>query len=81
MYDLADGGQLVDTPGIREIAIHMEPAELTWYFPEFLDIAPNCRFRNCTHTHEPGCAIQAAVESGDLTQDRYERYLRILDTL
>ena len=54
---------------------------LTWYFPEFLDIAPNCRFRNCTHTHEPGCAIQAAVESGDLTQDRYDRYMRILDTL
>jgi ribosome small subunit-dependent GTPase A len=81
VYDLPEGGQLVDTPGIREIAIHMEPAELTWYFPEFLDIAPNCRFRNCTHTHEPGCAIQAAVESGDLTQDRYNRYLRILDTL
>ncbi len=81
VYDLPGGGMLVDTPGIRELGMHLEPSELGWYFQEFEDIAPHCRFNDCTHTHEPGCAIQQAVQDGKILPRRYRSYLRILDSL
>ena len=81
VYELPGGGLLVDTPGVREIGIHLTAAELPWYFPEFEQRMNDCRFRNCTHTHEPGCAVQAAVETGEIPARRYESYLRILDSL
>ncbi len=81
VYDLPGGGILVDTPGIRELGIPLEAVEVAWYFREFEEFAPRCRFRNCTHTHEPDCAIIAAVEQGDIKARRYDSYLRILDTL
>lgn len=81
VYDLPGGGLIVDTPGIRELGMHLEASELGWYFQEFEQIAPNCRFNDCTHTHEPGCAIQQAVRDGQILPQRYDSYLRILDSL
>jgi ribosome biogenesis GTPase len=81
VYELPGGGALVDTPGLRELSIRLDAAELTWYFPEFQALAGKCRFSDCTHTHEPDCAVQAAVETGEILPRRYESYLRILETL
>ena len=77
----SSGGILVDTPGVRELAVEMDAAELTWYFPELTEFAPQCKFNNCTHTHEPDCAVQAAAEAGKIPQRRYMSYLRILETI
>ena len=81
IYDLPGGGVLVDTPGIRELGLGLDAAELPWYFPEFERLAPLCKFNDCTHTREPGCAVLAAVEAGDILLRRYESYRRILVTL
>jgi len=75
------GGILVDTPGVREIGIAIDLEELPWYFPEFEPFLAECRFNNCTHTHEPGCALLAAVEAGRVPRRRYESYLRIRESL
>lgn len=80
IYDLPSG-LLVDTPGIREMGIRVSAADLPWYFPEFDAFSPACKFRDCTHTHEPSCAVRDAVESGGILERRYESYLRILETL
>ena len=80
MYPLGDGGWLIDTPGIKGFGlIDIDDAELWHYFPEMMRLAPGCRFYNCTHTHEPGCAVVAAVERGEVAWSRYESYLKILD--
>ena len=81
LYELPFGGTVVDTPGIRELGIEIDTAELPWYFPEFDQLAPLCRFRNCTHTHEPDCAVLAAVENGRVPSKRYHSYLLILDSI
>jgi ribosome biogenesis GTPase len=81
VYDLPEGGMIIDTPGIRELGMAIPARQLPWYFPEFESLAPQCRFNDCTHTHEPGCAIQAAVESGEISPRRYGSYLRILDSM
>jgi ribosome biogenesis GTPase len=81
VYDLPGGGMLVDTPGLRELGMSLDAEELPWYFPEFEPFAPQCRFNDCTHTHEPDCAVIAAVEAGRIPPRRYESYLRILETL
>jgi ribosome biogenesis GTPase len=81
VYDLPGGGIIVDTPGIRELGMNLTAAELPWYFPEFEPLAPVCRFNDCTHTHEPDCAVVAAVEAGQISRRRYESYLRIMDSL
>jgi len=81
VYDLPGGGMVVDTPGIRELGLHIEPEELPWYFPEFEGLAGQCRFNDCTHTHEPDCAVVGAVEAGRILRRRYDSYLRLLDTL
>ena len=59
----------------------MKASELPWYYPEFEPLAPQCKFRDCTHTHEPQCAVVAAVEEGKIPPRRYVSYLRILQTL
>ncbi|WP_300798482.1 ribosome small subunit-dependent GTPase A [uncultured Alistipes sp.] len=80
MYPLAGGGAVIDTPGIKGFGlIDIDDAELWHYFPEMMRTAPGCRFYNCTHTHEPGCAVIGAVRSGDISLARYESYLKILD--
>lgn len=81
VYDLPGGGIIVDTPGIRELGLHLERGELPWYFPEFEAFSQQCRFNNCTHTHEPDCAVIAAVREGKVLSRRYQGYLRILETL
>lgn len=80
MYPLAEGGAVIDTPGIKGFGLlDIDDAELWHYFPEMMRVAPGCRFYNCTHTHEPGCAVVEAVEAGEIAWSRYESYLKILD--
>ncbi len=80
MYSLATGGYIVDTPGLRGFGlVDLKKEEIALYFPEKLKAAENCRFTPCTHTHEPGCAVKEAVESGDISYDRYSSYLGMLD--
>ncbi len=80
MYPLAEGGAIIDTPGIKGFGlIDIEGAELWHYFPEMMRIGQECRFYNCTHTHEPGCAVVEAVKEGQIAYSRYESYLKILD--
>ncbi|MCE5276804.1 MAG: ribosome small subunit-dependent GTPase A [Planctomycetaceae bacterium] len=81
LYDLPDGGLIIDTPGIRELSLPLSAQDLPWYFPEFEQIAPQCKFNDCTHTHEPGCAVQKAVEEGQIPAGRYESYIRMLETI
>jgi len=76
------GGYLVDTPGIREFGLfRMEPRDLGHWFREFAARLPECRFNDCLHRREPGCAIKAAVGEGAIAKWRYESYLRILEGL
>jgi ribosome biogenesis GTPase len=82
MLPLPDGGYLIDTPGLREFGIwDLEPEELDGYFVEFLDYLQKCKFLPCTHTHEPGCAVIAAVEAGQIDPGRYASYLNIFESL
>lgn len=79
MYPI-EGGYIIDTPGIKGFGlIDIDGRELCRYFPEMMRLAPDCRFYNCTHTHEPGCAVRDAVEQGFVAWSRYESYLKILD--
>ncbi len=79
MYAL-DGGYIIDTPGIKGFGlIDIDDKELCRYFPEMMRLAPECRFYNCTHTHEPGCAVTEAVKQGEVAWSRYDSYLKILD--
>lgn len=80
MYPLSEGGYIIDTPGIKGFGlIDIDDAELARYFPEMMRWLPECRFYNCSHTHEPHCAVIEAVERGDIALSRYESYLKILD--
>ena len=80
MYPLAGGGAVIDTPGIKGFGlIDIDEAELWHYFPEMMRVAPARRFYNCTHTHEPGCAVTEAVKAGEIAWPRYESYLKIRD--
>jgi ribosome biogenesis GTPase len=82
LHALSGGGYVVDTPGIREFGIlDLQPDELAFFFVEFLPYLNECRFDDCTHDHEPGCAIKNAVEAGEVNERRYESYLNILDSL
>jgi len=76
---LPEGGWLVDTPGVWEYGLWQMPVtELERGFPEFALAAGSCRFRNCTHDHEPGCRIRAAVSDGEIAESRYEAWLSLL---
>jgi ribosome biogenesis GTPase len=82
LYHLPFGKQtyIADTPGIRELGLYeIEPASLGFYFVDIKPFVNECRYPNCTHTHEPGCAVQAAVNAGKIAPERYESYLRILE--
>ena len=80
MYPLSEGGYIIDTPGIKGFGlIDIEDAELAHYFPEMMRFLPECRFYNCSHTHEPHCAVVEAVEQGEIAYSRYESYLKIMD--
>ncbi len=82
LIPLQDGGYVADTPGIRAISPwDVEPLELDAYFIEIAHYVPECRFPDCTHTHEPGCAVQAALKRGDISRERFESYLRLREAL
>lgn len=82
MFDLSFGGKIIDTPGMREFAMmDIEPHELSHYFPEMKALLNNCRFNNCMHIEEPGCAIKVAVEENRISPDRYISYLNILGSI
>ena len=73
-------GWLIDTPGIKGFGtFDMEPEELTSYFRDFFQFSKECRFSNCTHTHEPGCAVLQAIENHYIAQSRYQSYLSMLN--
>lgn len=80
MYPLCSGGYIIDTPGIRSFGlVDLEPEEVGKYFPEMLEASDCCRFTPCTHTHEPGCAVKEAVDSGRISAERYNSYLGMLE--
>ena len=80
IHPLESGGFIIDTPGIKVFGLlEMKPEELSHYFPEMLRILEKCRFTPCTHTHEPGCAVKAAVETGEILEERYYSYLSMLE--
>ena len=80
MYPIGNNGYIIDTPGIKGFGlIEIGDKELWHYFPEMIATAGECRFYNCTHTHEPGCAVVEAVKDGKISYSRYESYLKILD--
>lgn len=80
MYTTEDGTQIIDTPGIRDFGVVDIPAEeLPHYFPEFRRFMKSCKFSNCTHTHEPECAVLAQLEQGNIPQERYYSYQSILN--
>lgn len=80
MFPLSTGGYIIDTPGIRSFGIvDMEKEEISHYFPEIFAQSKNCRFYNCTHTHEPGCAVREAVEENEISESRYLSYLGMME--
>lgn len=79
MLQLPGGGYIIDTPGIKGFGtFNIEPEELTSYFKDIFHFSKNCRFSNCTHTHEPGCAVLKAVEEHYIAESRYQSYLSML---
>ena len=80
MLQLPNGGYLIDTPGIKGFGtFNMEPEEISSYFKEIVRFSKDCRFNNCTHTHEPGCAVLKAVEDHYIAASRYQSYLSMLN--
>ncbi len=81
-HPLPEGGWLIDSPGVWEFGIwHMQPTEIAAGFIEFRPKLGDCRFNDCTHVHEPGCAIIQAVQDRQITRERWQSYTRILETL
>lgn len=82
MYPIASGGMLIDTPGIRELAVYMDKAEdVCKYFRDFYKFKNQCKYTNCQHIEEPGCAVLQALDKGQIYNFRYESYLRIRETV
>lgn len=80
MFPLKQGGFIIDTPGLRSFGmIDMKKEELSHFFPEIFSLSENCRFYNCSHTHEPGCAVMEAVENDEISECRYSSYLSLME--
>jgi len=77
LHEIAGGGWAIDTPGMRTLQVRDIGAGLETLFAEITELAPHCRFRDCTHEHEPGCAVRAAVAAGDLSADRLDRWRKL----
>ena len=79
IFPFADG-YLIDTPGIKEFGmVDFTPQELSHFFPEMRRVLHDCRFANCTHRHEPQCAVKKAVDDGLISSERYSNYISILE--
>ena len=82
MFNLSFGGRIIDTPGIRELGlVDIPKKELSHYFPEMRPLINDCQFNNCLHINEPGCAVKAAVEDGNIHLQRYISYCNILESI
>ena len=82
LYPLKDGGYVADTPGWKSLALwDTEPEELDGYFPDIAPLVAQCRFSDCTHSHEPGCGVLAGIESGELHEERFDSFLRMREGL
>lgn len=79
LHAIADGAMVIDTPGIRSLHLSDLSTGLDQLFAEIAELGPMCRFRDCTHGHEPGCAVQAAVKAGELDPDRLDRWRKLRD--
>ena len=80
MIDLDFGGFIIDTPGIKGFGLlEMAKEEISHYFPEMFQLLNDCQYYNCTHTHEPGCAVKKAVEEGHIAESRYDTYVGLLN--
>ena len=80
MFEFAPGSYIVDTPGVKGFGtFDMEVEEISHYFVEFFELSKDCKYGNCTHTHEPGCAVLEALEKGELAPSRYQSYLSMLE--
>lgn len=80
MYKLSFGGYIIDTPGIKGFGmLNMEAWEISHYFPEIFNLSKYCQYNNCSHTHEPGCAVKEAVENGEIAESRFISYLGLLE--
>jgi ribosome biogenesis GTPase / thiamine phosphate phosphatase len=78
LFPLDGGGYVADTPGIRGLALfNIEPWELDAYFREIAPLVAQCQFSDCSHRHEPNCAVRAALDAGQLSEARYDSYLRL----
>lgn len=78
LYELTEDTLVIDTPGVRALGLWgVTPEEVGYYFPDIAELAPQCKFRNCTHSHEPECAVREAAEEGTLNPARYASYQRI----
>jgi len=80
LFELDFGAYIIDTPGIKAFGmLEMEPWEISHYFPEIFRISENCQYNNCSHTHEPGCAVKEAYEKGEIAESRFISYLGLLE--
>lgn len=80
MFRIAEDTFIIDTPGIKELGlIEMEKEEIAHYFPEMRELIGECRFHNCIHMNEPGCAVKAKVEEGEISEERYYNYLGMIE--
>lgn len=78
IYELSSGAMIVDTPGMREFGLFDAGDGVREFFAEIEELAGRCKFNDCTHTHEPGCAVKRALENGELDEQRYESYLKLV---
>ncbi|MGL9751742.1 MAG: small ribosomal subunit biogenesis GTPase RsgA [Symbiopectobacterium sp.] len=82
LYHFPHGGHVIDSPGVREFGLwHLEPEQVTQGFIDFRPYLGTCKFRDCRHDNDPGCALRAAVESGDIAEERFDNYHRILESM
>ncbi len=82
LYHFPHGGDVIDSPGVREFGLwHLEPEQITNGFVEFHDYIGHCKYRDCKHDTDPGCAIREAVENGEIAESRFDNYHRILESM
>lgn len=82
LYHFPQGGDVIDSPGVREFGLwHLTKEQVTKGFVEFRDYFGGCKFRDCTHLDDPGCALRAAVDEGKISESRFENYHRILESM